>query len=147
MAIGQKASASVIRVARNKTGAQNCHSEAPLETLYAAAYLGLVEIVAKVLPRLALRDLPADRNNVIALFAITYTLHLNDIMDRHVGYVGRYWGFCLTKIVILDFPFGVTKAVVGIHVLLTRSLFGAGILHRLLLHVSLAKRTSAPVRF
>jgi hypothetical protein len=45
------------------------------------------------------------------------------------------------------FPFGVNKEVVGIHVLLTRSLFGGGILRRLLLRVSLAKSTSAPLRF
>ena len=41
----------------------------------------------------------------------------------------------------------VTKGVVGIHVLLTRSLFACGILRRLLLRVSLAKSTSAPLRF
>jgi len=37
----------------------------------------------------------------------------------------------------------VTKEVVGIHVLLTRSLFGDGILHRFLLRVSLTKPTFA----
>jgi hypothetical protein len=37
----------------------------------------------------------------------------------------------------------ITKEVVEIHVLLTRSLFGAGILRRLLLRVSLAKPLSA----
>jgi hypothetical protein len=41
----------------------------------------------------------------------------------------------------------VTKEVIGIHVLLTRSLFDGGILRRLLLPVSVAKPTSAPVRF
>jgi hypothetical protein len=41
----------------------------------------------------------------------------------------------------------VTKEVVGIHVLLTRSLFGDGILRNFLLRVSLAKSTSALVRF
>ena len=41
----------------------------------------------------------------------------------------------------------VTKEVVGIHVLLTRSLSGGGIPRRLLLRVSLAKPTSAPLRF
>src|SRR5271165_5594145 len=41
----------------------------------------------------------------------------------------------------------VTKEVVGIHVLVTRSLFGGDILHRFLQRVSLAKLTSAPVRF
>ena len=41
----------------------------------------------------------------------------------------------------------VTKEVVGVHVLLTRSLFACGILHRLLQRVSLAKPTSAPLRF
>jgi hypothetical protein len=40
-----------------------------------------------------------------------------------------------------------TKQVAGIHVLLTRSLFGGDILHRLLRRVSLAKSTSAPLRF
>ena len=40
-----------------------------------------------------------------------------------------------------------TKEVVGIRVLLTRSLFACDILHRLLLRVSLAKSTSAPLRF
>ena len=42
---------------------------------------------------------------------------------------------------------GVNKEVVGIPVRLTGSLFGGGILRRLLLRVSLAKPTSAPVRF
>ena len=41
----------------------------------------------------------------------------------------------------------VIKEVVGIHVLLTRSLFGGGILRRSLPSVSLAKLTSAPLRF
>src|SRR5580700_4629673 len=41
----------------------------------------------------------------------------------------------------------VTKEVVGIHVLLTRSLFACDILRRFLRRVSLAKPTSAPVRF
>ena len=41
----------------------------------------------------------------------------------------------------------VTKEAVGIHVLLTRSLFGDGIPRRLLRRVSLAKPTSAPLRF
>jgi hypothetical protein len=40
-----------------------------------------------------------------------------------------------------------TKEVVGIHVLLTRSLCGDGILRRLLPPVSLAKPTSARLRF
>jgi hypothetical protein len=40
-----------------------------------------------------------------------------------------------------------SKEVVGTHALLTRSLFGADILRRLLLRVSLAKLTSAPLRF
>ena len=43
-------------------------------------------------------------------------------------------------------PQEVTKEIVGIHVLLTRSLFGDGILRSLLLRVSLAKPTSAPLR-
>src|SRR6516164_8270755 len=41
----------------------------------------------------------------------------------------------------------VTKEVVGIHVLLTRSLFGDGIPRSLLLRVSLAKPTFAALRF
>ena len=41
----------------------------------------------------------------------------------------------------------VTKEVVGIHVLLTRSLFGDGTPRRLLPRVSLATLTSAPLRF
>ena len=41
----------------------------------------------------------------------------------------------------------VTKEAVGIHVLLTRSLFGDGIPRTLLLRVSRAKPTSAPSRF
>jgi hypothetical protein len=40
-----------------------------------------------------------------------------------------------------------SKAVVGIHALLTRSLFGGGIPRRLLGRVSLGKPTSAPLRF
>jgi len=40
-----------------------------------------------------------------------------------------------------------TKEVVGIRTLLTHSLFGDGILRKLLLRVSLAKPTSAPLRF
>jgi hypothetical protein len=39
------------------------------------------------------------------------------------------------------------KEVVGIHVLLTRSVSGDDILHRFLWRVSLAKPTSAPLRF
>ena len=39
------------------------------------------------------------------------------------------------------------KEAVGIHVLLRRSLFGDGILRRLLPRVSLAKPTSAPLPF
>src|SRR5262249_44101719 len=42
-------------------------------------------------------------------------------------------------------PQEVTKEVVGIHVLLIRSLFGDSILRRLLRRVSLAKPTSAPL--
>ena len=41
----------------------------------------------------------------------------------------------------------VSKEAVGIHVLLTRLLFGDGIPHRSLRRVSLRKRTSAPLRF
>ena len=41
----------------------------------------------------------------------------------------------------------VSKEAVGVHVLLTRSLFGDDIPHRLLLRVSPAKSTSAPLRF
>jgi hypothetical protein len=41
----------------------------------------------------------------------------------------------------------IIKEVIGIHVLLTRSLFGGGIPRRLLLRVSLAKLTSAPLPF
>jgi len=41
----------------------------------------------------------------------------------------------------------ITKEVVGIHVLLTRSLFGGGIPRKLLLRVSPAKPTSAVLRF
>ena len=41
----------------------------------------------------------------------------------------------------------VTKVAVGIHVLLTRSFFGDGTPRRLLQRVSLAKLTSAPLRF
>jgi hypothetical protein len=44
-------------------------------------------------------------------------------------------------------PQEVTKQVVGIHVLLTRSLFGEGIPRKLLQRVSLAKPTSAALRF
>ena len=46
-----------------------------------------------------------------------------------------------------NFLFGVNKEAAAIHVLLTRSLFGSSILRRLLPRVSLAKSTSAPVRF
>jgi len=45
------------------------------------------------------------------------------------------------------FPFGVNKEVVGIHLLLTCSLFACGILRKLLLRVSLPKPISALVRF
>jgi hypothetical protein len=44
-------------------------------------------------------------------------------------------------------PKAVIKEVIGIHVLLTRSLFGDGILRRLIRRVSLAESTSAPLRF
>jgi hypothetical protein len=40
-----------------------------------------------------------------------------------------------------------SKEVIGIHVPLTRSLFGCDILSRLLRRVSLTKPTSAPLRF
>ena len=73
--------------------------------------------------------------------------YLFAITDRNVGYAGEslrpgefnFW-FC-------NFPFGVNKELVGIHVLLTRSLFACDILRRLLPRVSLAKPTSAPLRF
>jgi len=42
---------------------------------------------------------------------------------------------------------GIIKEVVGTHVLLRRSLFACDILRRLLRPVSLAKPTSAPLRF
>jgi hypothetical protein len=48
---------------------------------------------------------------------------------------------------VLKWLLGIIKEVVGIHVLLTRSLFGGGIPRRLLLRVSLAKSTSVPLRF
>jgi hypothetical protein len=41
----------------------------------------------------------------------------------------------------------ITKVPVGFHALLTGSLFGGGIPHRLLLRVSPAKWTSAPLQF
>jgi hypothetical protein len=41
----------------------------------------------------------------------------------------------------------IIKEVAEIHILLTHSLFGDGILRRLLQHVSLAKSTSVPLRF
>jgi hypothetical protein len=41
----------------------------------------------------------------------------------------------------------IIKEAVGIHDPLTRSLFGGGILRRFLRRVSLAKPTSAPLRF
>jgi hypothetical protein len=44
-------------------------------------------------------------------------------------------------------PEEITKVVVAIHVRLTRSLFGDDILRGLLPRVSLAKPTSAPLRF
>jgi hypothetical protein len=47
----------------------------------------------------------------------------------------------------LSTPLAVTKEVVGIHVLPTGALFGDGILRRSFLRVSLAKPTSAPLRF
>ena len=52
-----------------------------------------------------------------------------------------------TNLLFRDFLFGVNKEAVGIHVLLTHSLFGDGILRRLLRRVSPAKPTSAPLRF
>jgi hypothetical protein len=45
-----------------------------------------------------------------------------------------------------NFLFGVNQEVVGIQVLLTRSVFACDILRRFLPRVSLAKPTSAPVR-
>jgi hypothetical protein len=44
-------------------------------------------------------------------------------------------------------PAAVSKEVVGSHVVLTRSLFGGGIVRRLLPRVSPVKRISAAVRF
>ena len=61
---------------------------------------------------------------------------------------------CVSRVclIALDFPQtkrqrAVTTAAVGIHVLMTGSLFGDDIPRRLLLRVSLPKSTSAPLRF
>jgi hypothetical protein len=62
---------------------------------------------------------------------------------------GACIGGCNRK-VILNIKKGelqeITEGAIGIHVLPSRSLFGHGILRRLLLRVSLAKPTSAPLR-
>ena len=68
------------------------------------------------------------------------------INARNAGYAGLKLG---EANFVCDFEislFGVNKEVVGIHDVLTRSLFGDGIPRRLLLRVSLAKPTSAPLR-
>jgi hypothetical protein len=71
--------------------------------------------------------------------------------------VAEVSSLCISSVclITLDFPQpprdsalrAVTKEVVGIHVLVTHPLFGGDILHRFLQRVSLAKSTSAPVRF
>ena len=84
-AIGRKA--SVIRVAGTRQARKIAIRRPPLR--HSAPRRAQVcgdRIVAKVLPRLAFRHLPGASNDVIALFAITYTFPLNDIMDRNVGY-------------------------------------------------------------
>jgi hypothetical protein len=78
-----------IRVAGTRQARKNAIRR-PFETLCARGLPGFVEIASKVLPRWAFRRLPAAYNNVSTLFAITYTFHLNDIMDRNVGYVGLF---------------------------------------------------------
>ena len=69
--------------------------------------------------------------------------------------VAEVYSLCISSVclIALDFPQpnralrAVTKEVVGLHVLLTGSLFGDDILRMLLLRVSLGKSTSVPLRF
>jgi hypothetical protein len=84
-AIGRKV--SVIRVAGTGWRAKLPFGGPlrPLDTLR-RGLPGSVEIVPKVLLRLAFHHLPAAFNDVIALFTITYTFQMNDVMDRNVGY-------------------------------------------------------------
>ena len=49
---------------------------------------GFVKIVAKVLPRLAFRRIPAVLNAVSTLCIIPYAFRWNDIRDCNVGYDG-----------------------------------------------------------
>ena len=85
--------------------------------------------------------------DVIICCPATYAEQQKTITNRNVGYAGRKLGWAK---VVCDFGislFGVTKEVVGIHLLLTCSLFGVDILRSLLPRVSPVKSTSVPLRF
>src|ERR1700693_705041 len=68
--------------------------------------------------------------------------------------VAEVSSLCISSVclITLDFPQpsalrALTKEVVGIHILLTRSFFGDNIPRRLLQPISLEKPNSAPLRF
>jgi hypothetical protein len=85
--------------------------------------------------------------DVIICCPATYAEQQKTITNRNAGYAGLKLG---EPNFIRDFgnlPFGVTKEVVGIHLLLTCSLFGVDILRSLLPRVSPVKSTSVPLRF
>ena len=90
----------------------------------------------------------------IGFFAVLHTWGSNLLHHPHLHCVvpgggfapdGSQWICCRDE--FWGFPFFVNKEVVGIHFLLTRSLFACDILSRSLPHVSPVKPTSAAVRF
>ena len=79
-------------------------------------------------------------------------------LAKHASFSGslvaEVSSLCISSVclITLDFPQpsalrALTKEVVGIHILLTRSFFGDNIPRRLLQPVSLEKPNSAPLRF
>ena len=82
----------------------------------------------------------------ITLLSVSYAEIRIMITDRNAGYAGQWLG---EANFVCDFEislFGVNKEVVGIHDVLTRSLFGDGIPSSSHPRVSLARPTSASLR-
>ena len=85
--------------------------------------------------------------DVIICCPATYAEQQKTITNRNAGYAGLKLG---EPNFIRDFgnlPFGVTKEVVETRARLAHALFSCDILRSLLQRVSLAKLTSAPLRF
>jgi hypothetical protein len=85
-----------------------------------------------------------------ARHAIAIAINLDTHFEfRHNGFSTATlpWFYSMRCSTWLSVVLYLSKEVVGIHVLLIRSLFGADILRRLLRRVSRVKPTSAPLRF